>query len=273
LADEFLPSFLRDEMGLADLHIGLLTTAEADLSHLVPRPRTEYRVVACDDCFALWQPGVLLMLYLLDRKYKCALIWLAAGAAPDWSRPALPIMYAFSVDTSWIALHAAVIGHSDRILLLAGEGRVGKTTAVLACARAGWDYASNDYVYANTTNGQVESLYYSVRLRADVASAFLDLINEATAPGSGPSASRAVCWQRYFCQGAAVRLYRDFLPARRFDALSVFYTSMVFTQLGWADVMIKKITTTLGLVPAFFVDTGQNPDAIPDAFAEFLDHV
>jgi hypothetical protein len=37
--------------------------------------------------------------------------------------------------------------------------------------------------------------------------------------------------------------------------------------------MIKKITTTLGLAPVFFVDTGQNPDAIPDAFAEFLDRV
>jgi hypothetical protein len=291
LADEFLPSFLRDETGLADLHIGFLTGAEADLSHLIPHPQAEYRAVACDGWFALWQPGDLPMLYLLNRKSKRAVIWLAAGAAPDWiaSRPALPIMYAFSVDTPWIALHAAAIGRNDRILLLAGEGRVGKTTAALACARAGWNYAGDDYVYANTSNGQVESLYCSARLRADMASAFSDLMNEATTGVSnsdgelrhelrlaarlGPERVKggslaAILLPRR--RGAALPI---FSPARRFDAVSAFYTSMMFTQLGWPDVMIKKITTAIGLAPVFFVDTGQNPDAIPDAFAEFLDRL
>ena len=291
LADEFLPAFLRDATGVADLHIGFLTAADADLSHLIPRPQDKYRTLARDGCFALWQPGILPMLYLLDRKSKRAVIWLAAGAAPDWiaSRPALPIMYAFSVDTPWIALHAAAVGRGDRILLLAGEGRVGKTTAALACAGAGWDYAGDDYVYANTINGHVESLYCSARLRADIAWAFSDLMNEAVAGTShsdgeprhelrlaarlGPERVKggslaAILLPRR--RGAAVPI---FSPARRFDALSALYTSMVFSQLGWPDIMIKKITTTVGLAPVFFVDTGQDPGAIPDAFAEFLNRL
>jgi hypothetical protein len=290
LGEEFLPSFLRDDAGPPDLQIGFLTGAQADLSPLVPDPPSEYRVVARDDCFALWQPGDLPMLYLLNRNTKRALIWLPAGAAPDWiaSRPALPIMYALSVDSPWIALHAAAIGLNDRILLLAGEGRVGKTTAALACARAGWTYAGDDYVYANTNSGKIEPLYCSARLRADMAKALPDLARAAT------SVSRSDGEPRYELRLAdqlaprqirggalaAILLPRRrgsalpiFSPARRMDAVSALYTSMMLTQLGWPDVLINKAAMTVGLAPVVFVDTGQDPSAIPGAFAEFLERL
>jgi hypothetical protein len=32
----------------------------------------------------------------------------------------------------------------------------------------------------------------------------------------------------------------------------------------------KKLMSVIALAPIFFVDTGEAPDAIPDAFAEFL---
>jgi hypothetical protein len=287
LAEEFLPSFLPDEPGPADLQIAFLTSAEADLSHLIPQPSNEYRSATSDDWFAFWQAGDLPMLYVLDRKSKRAVIWLAAGSAPDWiaSRPALPIMYAFSVDTPWITLHAAAIGRDGRTLLLAGGGRVGKTTAAVACAEAGWDYAGDDYVYANTTNGQIEQLYCSARLRADVASTFSDLIGENTGVSGSDGELRyelrlaAQLGQMRVKGGtlAATLLPRrrgaplpTFSPARRFDAVSALHTSMLLSQLGWADVTIKKITAAISLAPVFFVDTGQNPRAIPEAFAEFL---
>jgi hypothetical protein len=40
LAAEFLPSFLRDSAGRADLQIGFLTSEQGDLSHLIPDPPT-----------------------------------------------------------------------------------------------------------------------------------------------------------------------------------------------------------------------------------------
>src|SRR5580658_594381 len=55
LADDFLPSFLRDESGAPDLQIGFLTSAEADLTHLIPQPPTAYRAITRDELFAMWQ--------------------------------------------------------------------------------------------------------------------------------------------------------------------------------------------------------------------------
>lgn len=290
LADEFLPSFLASDERAVDLQIGFLTSEETDLSHLIPEPATEYRAVAREDCFAVWQPGILPMLYLLDRRTNRALIWLAAGQAPDWiaSRPALPLMYAFCADKPWIAVHAAAVGRGGKVLLLAGEGRAGKTTAALSCARSGWDYAGDDYVYANTETGRIESLYCSARVRGDMASEFSELVSGSAGTSSSDGEVRhelrltkqlgterikggalaAMLLPRR--RGAALPV---FAPARRLDAISALYTSMMLTQLGWADVTIKKTATMVGLAPVFFVDTGQTPAAIPDAFAEFLDRL
>src|SRR6476659_8196866 len=55
LAAEFLPSFLRDKAGRADLQIGFLTSEQCNLSHLIPDPPTEYRTIAYKDWFAVWQ--------------------------------------------------------------------------------------------------------------------------------------------------------------------------------------------------------------------------
>lgn len=294
LADEFLPSFLRDEMGPADLQIGFLTSVDADLSHLIPHPPNEYRTIASDDCFAMWQPGDRPMLYLLDQKSKRALIWLAADAAPDWiaSRPALPLMSAFSLDTEWIALHAAAVGQSGRILLLAGDGRAGKTTAALSCAYAGWDYAGDDYVLVNTTNAAVEPLYCSARLRADMASSFAGFLNVPAQISSSDGEPRYELRLggergRDHIKGgslAAILLPRrrgakepEFAPARRIDAVAGLKTSMslaiTHVHRDTREMTIKKIVTVIGLAPVYFVDTGQCPANIPIAFAEFLDRL
>jgi len=290
LANEMLPSFVSEQAAQADLQIGFLTSAEADLAHLVPHPPNKYRALASQNSFAVWQPGELPMLYLLDRRSNRALIWLPANTAPDWiaSRPALPIMYAFSVETPWIPLHAAAISQNGRTLLLAGEGRVGKTTAALACARAGWDYAGDDYVFANIVNAKVEPLYCSARLRADMGPAFLDLMTAPPQISSSDGEARyelrlaAQLSRDRICGGslAAILLPRrqgtvlpEFARARRFDAISAMYTSMTLMQLGWQESMIKKIATVVGLAPVSFVDTGQSPAAIPEAFGKFLDRL
>jgi hypothetical protein len=290
LAEEFLPSFLSGEEGSADLQIAFLTSAEADLSHLIPDPPSEYNTSASNHAFAAWQPGELPMLYLLDRKSNRALIWLAAGAAPDWvaSRPALPIMYAFTAGTPWLALHAAAVGRNGRILLLLGAGRIGKTTAALACACAGWTYAGDDYIYLNTATGKIEPLYCSARLRSDMGTAFANLL---TAPAQISSSDGEPRYELRL-EGefgperitggslAAILLPRrrgatmpEFSRARRFDAISALSTSMGLVQLGWRETMIEKMVTVVGMAPVSFVDTGQNPAAIPGAFAEFLDRL
>jgi hypothetical protein len=283
LAERLLLAFVRDGSGPPDLQIGFLTPAEADLSQLVPFPPTHPSAVVGEDWFVAWQPGDLPVLYLLDRKSMRALIWLAAGAAPYWieSRPTLPIMYAFAADTPWVALHAAAIGQNGRTLLLVGEGQVGKSTAALSCARAGWDYAGDDYVFVNTATSKVEPLYRSARLRADMGPALADFANSAwQITGSGSEARYELRLSPEGVSGgslAAILLPRrrggmlpEFSPARRLDAVAALNTSMTLMQLGWPEATIKKLATLVGLATVAFVDTGQNPAAIPGAFAEFL---
>jgi hypothetical protein len=48
---------------------------------------------------------------------------------------------------------------------------------------------------------------------------------------------------------------------------------MRLMQLGWHESMIKKIASVVGLAPVSFVDTGQSPAAIPEAFAQFLNQL
>jgi hypothetical protein len=286
LAEEFLPSFLQAEAGLADLQIGFLTSAEADLSHFIPFPPSRPSAFVGEDWFVAWQPGDLPVLYLLDRRSMRALIWLPAGAAPYWivSRPTLPVMYAFSTGTPWVPLHAAAVGRNGRILLLVGEGRIGKSTAALACARAGWDYVGDDYVYANTANSKVEPLYRSARLRADMGPALSDFLTSAARmTGSDNEVRYELRIDPECVRGgslAAILLPRrcggilpKFSPARRIDVAAALYTSMTLMQWGWSEITIKKLTTLIGLAPVTFVDTGQCPAAIPDAFAEFLDRL
>lgn len=290
LADAFLPSFLPEEPGQPDLQISFVTSAETDLSRLIPHPADEYRTRATDACFAVWEPGELPLLNVMDRRSNRAIFWLAAGAAPDWiaSRPTLPIMYAFSVPTPWLPLHAAAVGRNGRVLLLAGAGRAGKTTAALTCARAGWDYAGDDYVFAETTTGAIEPLYCSARMRADMATHFPEFADQAVGMARsdgdvryelrfggrldperlrGGSLSAILLPRR---QGAS---QPEFAPARRMDAVSALYTSMTMTHLGWAEETIRKNVAMVGLAPVFFVDTGQDPALIPDAFAQFIDQL
>jgi hypothetical protein len=235
----------------------------------------------------MWQPGECPVLYLLDRKSARALVWLPTGTMPDWlgSRPALPIMYALSLNTTWLALHGAAVGRAGRMLLLAGKGRTGKTTAALSCARNGWDYAGDDFIYIDTASGEIAPLYSSARLRADMTSAFPEFIDESTAISdsegelryelrlggrlalnqiSGGSVAAIFLMRR---QGAVLPTFH---PARRFDAISAFNSSVLLTQ---PDLMASKFVAAAGLAPLFFVDTGQNPAAIPAAFAEFIDRL
>ena len=294
LADSFLPSFLPAKAGVADLQIAFLTSTDVDLSELIPQSPNAHNAISFDDWFVAWDPGDQPVLYILDRKSKRALVWFGAGTPPDWiaARPALPIMSAISVDSPWIALHAAAIGRNGRMLLLAGDGHTGKTTAALSCARAGWDYAGDDFIYANATNAKVEPLYCSARLRADMAPAFTDFLVGPTRTSNSDGELRyelsldGKIGREHLRGGsmAAILLPRrrgailpEFSPARRFDAFAALKTSMALSMLmlplSWRKGAIKKVAMVIELAPVFFVDTGRDIAAIPQAFAEFLDRL
>ena len=179
------------------------------------------------------------------------------------------------------------MGRGERFVLLAGKGRSGKTTAALACAQAGWHYAGDDFVSVNTLNGLVEPLYCSARLRLDLAESFRNLVGGGT-PVSDVDGERrhdvkfllllktafgAVRSPRSFCRAGLVHGFPEFSPARRADAFAALIASTTIELPGWPKVTAEKIAAAVELAPIFFVDTGTEPLAVPDAFAAQLDRL
>lgn len=288
LAIAFLPSWIRSDLGAVDLDIAITSNAYHDLSSIIPDKPEMHRLFASSDCYAVWQPGELPVLFALNLQARRAIVWLAAGQAPPWilSRPALTLLHALSIDTPWTALHGGAVGLGERFVLLAGKGRSGKTTAALACAQAGWHYAGDDFVSVNTLTGLVKPLYCSARLRLDLAGSFRDLI-DGRAPVSDVDGERrhelslAALSDRV--RGGALAaiflprrrgaLRPEFTRARRSDAFAALITSTTIELPGWPKVTAEKIAAAVDLAPIFFVDTGTEPMAVPDAFAAQLDRL
>jgi hypothetical protein len=274
-----------------DLTMAFLSRQDLDLSGLIPElPDVHRALAATNDYYAAWWPGQQPVLYLLDKPARRGLVWFAADEAPNWelSRPALPLIQALSADTAWTPAHGGAVGKDGRFLLLAGEGRSGKTTAALACAQAGWDYAGDDYVIADTKCGRVEPLYTSARLRIDVAAAFAALVDVASSritedDGDIRHELRLAGLLPHRIRGgtlAAILLPRrqgspfpTFAPASRLDALKGLIKPTVLSLPGCRAVLSVKLAELVGCAPTFFVDTGRDPMLLPPAFECLLNRL
>jgi hypothetical protein len=289
LADSYLSSFRRnlDGPGGADLLLGVVTVSDIDLVYAIPQPLDQGRTYIDSRHFVVWHTDRHPVLYVLDRTRRRGLVWLASGTAPEWelSRPACPLIHAMTMDTSWAAVHGGAVGRGGRVLMLAGKGRAGKSTAALACVRAGWSYAGDDYVIADTATGQIEPLYVSARLRSDMGAAFADMLHmRHGVSDDGGDIRHELRLLPHASQGAirggslaAILLPRrlgspvpNFTPARRADAFNALFMQTRLGMPGPLKGIAEKLTTLVGLAPAFFVDTGTAPDAIPGAFDAFL---
>ena len=215
-------------------------------------------------------------------------LWLPKGEAPPWirSRPAISLIHAMMHETPWCAVHGAAVGSTAGFTLLAGEGRSGKTTAALACAKAGWRYAGDDFVAVNSETGQIEPLYCSARLRPSLVDTFKSFIGETTPVSDfngeprhelsladlgeriGGGQLRALFIPRR--RGAALP---EFTPARQSDAFRALLPTTAYELPGWPNEIADKVARIGGLTPVFFADTGTNPMEIPSAFARQLERL
>lgn len=284
------PSFLSAEAD-PSLRVLFCSAHTHDFSDWMPATPSENLFHAGDDRFMFWNTGAPAMFYALDRRTGAAIVWCAGDRFPAWecTRPALPIIKAALVATPWVPVHGAAVGRNGRAILMVGPGRSGKTTAALACARAGWDYAGDDFVLVSTRSpARVEPLYASARLRADMAGAFDDLlasrIEISTDDGDVRHelrlASRLPAGQFRGGDIAAILLpFRGgaqrpcITPARSAAAISPLLQTSGLLLPGWKSETTEKLMTLIGLAPIFTIDTGMDAAAIPDALAELLEAV
>ena len=288
LARMFLPACIRRTPDTIDLDLRFITAADHDLSALVPEAAEKPRLLIEDGIYSVWQPAVIPVLYAVDLIARRGIAWLPKGEAPPWirSRPAISLIHAMMHETPWCAVHGAAVGRTAGFTLLAGEGHSGKTTAALACAKAGWRYAGDDFVAVNSETGQIEPLFCSARLRPALVDTFKSFIGETTPVSDfngeprhelsladlgeriGGGQLRALFIPRR--RGAALP---EFTPARQSDAFRALLPTTAYELPGWPNEIADKVARIGGLTPVFFVDTGTNPMEIPSAFALQLERL
>ncbi|WP_415022838.1 hypothetical protein [Bradyrhizobium sp.] len=288
LARMFLPAYIQRPSDIVDLDLRFFTADDRDLSALVPEAAERPRLLIEDGIYSVWQPAVIPVLFAVDRIARRGIAWLPKGEAPPWirSRPAISLIHAMMHETPWCAVHAAAVGTDGGFALLAGEGHSGKTTAALACAKAGWRYAGDDFVAVNSDTGQIEPLFCSARLRPALVDAFKSFIGETTpvsdyngeprhelsladlGNGIGGGKLRAIFIPRR--RGATSP---EFSPARQSDAFRALLPTTAYELPGWPDVIAGKVARIAGLGPVFFADTGTSPTGIPSAFSLQLERL
>jgi hypothetical protein len=288
LSRAYSDSFVSDPPDQIDLSVAVLGPREIDLSDLIPQPPKRGRTLIDADCIAMWYADHLPVLYLLDRRKRQGIVWLAYGEAPDWelSRPACPLIHASLLEGSWTTVHGGAVGRNGRMLLLAGKGKSGKTTAALACVQAGWDYAGDDYVLANVHAGRVEPLYTSARLRIDMANSFASILPRASRRTSdvggdvrhelalgdvlGNARTRGGRIAAILLPRRRGSTHPEFTPARRSDAFQALFISSSLSVPAPIKSTSQKLAALVGCAPVFFVDTGQHPANVPVAFDQLL---
>jgi hypothetical protein len=288
VASEFLAAFPADVTGrVPDFSIAVACGPDAALEPLIPRARAESFSLTEDGCYALWLPDPGEALHIHDLASRRGFSWLPTSQAIESfrSRPVLPPIHAQVAAGPWAPVHAGAVGRHGKVLLLAGPGGSGKSTATVACAAAGWTYAGDDYVLVSPENRLVEPIYASARLRPEAIDPMRDFIaasqvavshdfgdprhelrlGHTSATIAGGDLAAILLPRR---TGAAEPTFRRAGPAETFYAV----VTVTLAQLpGMHDRLKPKLMALVRSVPSFVVDTGPDPRAVPSAFAAFLD--
>lgn len=285
----WMSSLLRASAGLVPaFSVAVAPPRRPALDAIVPPDvGTEAVVFEDGDVVALWMPSPTAVLFVFDRLARRGLLYPAKGKAPPWtySRPLLPIVHAALLESGWAPVHAAAVGRNSRFLALAGAGGVGKSTAALACAAAGWEYAGDDFVLVHAETAEVAPLFTSARLRFNppppldalarrtsiaVTNLNGDLSYEMRLAEHWPNrihGGDVAAWLLPKRNGAP---RPTFTPAGR---LAAYRSLIVVTtaQLPFGrQATSANILRMIGRAPAFEVDTGTDPTVLPDIFDRFL---
>jgi len=86
---------------------------------------------------------------LLDRKGGLLAGWVRdphALSSYEIGKPLQPLLFAWARDRDILPVHAALVAHRGRGVLLGGRGGSGKSTSALSCLNAGFQYLGDDYI-------------------------------------------------------------------------------------------------------------------------------
>jgi hypothetical protein len=199
------------------------------------------------------------------------------------TKPFLDILHSWLLDTPWQPVHGGAIGGPGGGIVLAGASGAGKSTTALACVRAGWHYAGDDYVViGGDREPRVENLYASARLRRDMAERLAEFrpaqIGTITTFGDERCdllLSRMVPTARI--DGFPVRAIllpsvasgsrSGLRPATATQAMiALSSVTLHFLRTGAARTF-EKIGRFVESLPVYWLDLGRDLDALPSLIA------
>ena len=265
-----------------DARFAIVVGDDAAFRKIVPEVAGEAHVLSNAEIYAYWRPAPEQVFYVFDRASRWGVAWFPHTTVPAWAlgQPCVPLIHAAIEHTDWCLAHAAAVGRGGRFLVLTGPGKAGKSTATLACVRAGWDYAGDDLVLLNPLRGLVAPLFSSARLRQTGAAAFKSFADAAfmvsddegmaryelrlSAPPMGGEVAAILGLHR---RGAA-RV--SVTPARPADYMGPLLRDSAARAPGAALGMTRKLLAAGRMAPAFVVDTGTEPSTIPHGFDALL---
>lgn len=225
---------------------------------------------------------------LLDPSGRIAHHWVTDVArVPHWERaaPLRFLLHAWLSDRGLLLVHAAAVGRPDAGVLMAGVGGSGKSTAALSCLRAGMAYAGDDYVAVGRTPGPTAfPIFGTAKLKPDDTRMLPSLLAQVDNADRLPDEKAVIFVNEWLPERIPDRLpiRAVVLPRVTGDALRLRPVSAGAALVGLAPSTIMQLggarqamlTSMAGVVeglPAFVLETGPDPAAIPEAIRGLLE--
>lgn len=250
---------------------------------LVPERADCVHVLADAEFYAHWRPAPDAVFSVYDPATRRGVVWYPEAVAPPGGigYPCVPLVHAALQGTEWCVAHTASVGKDGYQLLLTGPGKSGKSTAALACVRAGWDYAGDDLVLVSPERGLVEPMFSSARLRNSGAAQFQSLADGAFMVSDEEGQPRFEIRLPLAPRGGKVAAILginrkgsrsvEIGPGRLADYMGALLRDSSNRAPGYAAATTRKLLALGGMAPLFAVDTGTDPAAIPARLAAFLE--
>jgi hypothetical protein len=218
-------------------------------------------------------------LSVVNARNKTALYYVPDATNLPWYQKAAPLKDLLHAWAAWHdieMLHAGAVGHRDGGVLIAGAAGSGKSTTSLACLRAGFGYAGDDYVLVDIRRAFVHSLYSSAKLEWEHFDRYPGLFH----PANSRTDAKALA---FLAPDVPDRLTLGFplvalllptitgrdetraVPTTAARALLGLAPSTVLQMPGQSEPALSAMAQLVERVPAFRLELGTDLSAIPDA--------
>jgi len=225
---------------------------------------------------------------LLDPSGRIAHHWVTdATRIPYWERaaPLRFLLHAWLTGRGLLLVHAAAVGAVDGGVLMAGVGGSGKSTSALSCLLAGMSYAGDDYVVVGRTPGPAAyPIFGTGKMKPDDTALLPSLLEHVDNLDQLPQEKAVIYVNEWLPDRIPQRLpiravvlprvtvgEPRLRPVSAGAALVGLAPSTIMQLGGGRQGALASMAALVEGLPAFALETGSVPAALPDAILGLLE--